>query len=157
VVSGTPYSDLIEWWGRNDLTPLVQSIAGKEMGKKTEHIRVLKESGGYGDDEVIMIGDGGGDLKAAHTNNALFYPTPAGREVEAWENAQEAFEAFLRGDYRGEMEERKVAEFEGVLLEAGPWEQEGYDAQQEYRKLQSKRIETYEMLHPQGRLFILED
>ncbi|MFO8006166.1 MAG: HAD hydrolase-like protein [Candidatus Brocadiia bacterium] len=152
VVSGTPYSDLAAWWQGRGLARYVQSIAGKEMGKKTEHIRLLKEHGGYGDDQVIMIGDGGGDLKAARANNAMFYPTPAGRELAAWENAREAFQAFFDGQYRGELEDELVEQFENALLDEAPWEQDDYDAREEYRRLLPKRIETYEMLHPNGRL-----
>lgn len=156
VVSATPYSDLAQWWTRTELAPYVQAIAGKEMGKKADHIRLLKEAGGYGDDEVIMVGDGGGDLKAARANGVLFYPTPAGAEQSAWENARDAFDAFFAGRYRGELEDEKVAEFQGVLLDKGPWETDGYDAREEYLRLQAKRIETYEQLHPQGKLFVLD-
>jgi len=157
VVSATPYADLANWWTRTDLARHVQAIAGKEMGKKADHIRLLMEAGGYEADHVIMVGDGGGDLKAARANGALFYPTPAGKEQEAWQNAKEAFEAFFAGSYRGELEDARVAEFENILLEKGPWELEGYDARAEYRKLQPKRIDTYRQLHPQGKLFVLED
>jgi len=155
VVSGTPYSDLIEWWSGQGLAGHLQAIAGKEMGKKTEHIRLLKEAGGYADDRVIMVGDGGGDLKAARANGVLFYPTPAGKEQEAWANAPDAFDAFFSGNYRGAMEDEKVAEFEDILQAQGPWQQEGYDARAEYLKLQDKRIETYAQLHPGGELLTL--
>jgi len=157
VVSGTPYSDLDAWWGSNDLARCVQSIAGKEMGKKTEHIRLIKEAGGYEDDHVIMIGDGGGDLKAARANDALFYPVIAGREQEAWDGAREAFDAFFAGAYRGELEDGLVSQFEGALLDEGPWQKPGYNAREEYLKLQEKRVRTYELLHPGGRLLALED
>jgi hypothetical protein len=55
------------------------------------------------------------------------------------------------------MEEAKVDEFENILLEKGPWELEGYDAEAEYRKLQQKRLDTYAALHPNGKLFTLDD
>ena len=155
IVSATPYSDLSEWWTRTELAQYVQGIAGKEMGKKKEHIATLMEAGGYGPDQVIMVGDGGGDLKAARGNGAMFYPTPAGREQYAWENARDAFGAFFEGRYRGAMEDEKVAEFEGILLPKGPWELDGYDATEEYGKLLPKRKDTYEQLHPQGKLFTL--
>ena len=157
VVSATPYSDLAEWWTRTGLAEFVQAITGKEMGKKAEHIGLLKAAGGYADDEVLMVGDGGGDLRAARANNVLFYPTPAGREQQAWQHARQAFEAFFDGGYRGAMEDRLVAEFEDILLEQGPWELDGYDAREEYRKLQDKRIATYRQLHPQGELLVLEE
>jgi len=156
VVSATPYEDLAAWWTQTGLSRYVQAIAGKEMGKKTEHIRLLMEAGGYDPDQVIMLGDGGGDLKAARANEALFYPVVAGREEEAWAKAPEAFNAFFAGNYRGEMEDRLVAEFEDALLDTAPWERDGYDARKEYARLQQKRIDTYAQLHPQGRLFTLD-
>lgn len=156
VVSATPYGDLAAWWTQTGLSEHVQAIAGKEMGKKGDHIRMLMEAGGYSPDQVIMVGDGGGDLKAAQANKALFYPVVAGREEDAWKNARRAFDAFFAGRYRGKMEDRLVAEFEGALVQKGPWEQVGYDARAEYRKLQQKRIDTYRQLHPQGKLFTLD-
>jgi len=157
VVSSTPYSDLVAWWGNTGLDRYVQSVAGKEMGKKSEHIRVMMESGGYQPDEVMMIGDGGGDLEAARANDALFYPICAGREPEAWDNMRGAFEEFFAGDYRGEMEDELIQEFHDALKAEGPWEKPGYDAREEYLKLQQKRIDTYELLHPNGKLFVLDD
>jgi phosphoglycolate phosphatase-like HAD superfamily hydrolase len=156
VVSATPYEDLAAWWTQTGLSRHVQAIAGKEMGKKNDHIRLLMEAGGYLPDQVIMLGDGGGDLKAARANKALFYPVVAGREEQAWANAREAFDAFFAGGYRGKMEDGLVAEFEGALLDKGPWEQPGYDACAEYRRLQQKRIDTYKQLHPQGNLLTLD-
>jgi phosphoglycolate phosphatase-like HAD superfamily hydrolase len=155
VVSATPYSDLADWWTRTGLARHVQAIAGKEMGKKDDHIRLLKQAGGYADDRVIMVGDGGGDLKAARVNKALFYPTVPGKEQEAWAGAQEAFGAFFAGRYRGAMEDRLVADFDAALLKEGPWQKPGYDPREEYRKLQDKRVATYRQLHPQGKLLVL--
>jgi soluble P-type ATPase len=155
VVSATPYGDLADWWTRTDLAQYVQAIAGKEMGKKADHIRLIKEAGGYADDNVIMVGDGGGDLTAARANNALFYPTPPGMEERAWMAAPDVFDAFFAGRYRGATEDAKVAEFEAALLDQGPWQRDGYDARAEYKKLQEKRIMTYRQLHPQGKLLVL--
>jgi len=155
VVSATPYCDLIEWWRGQDLTQHLHAIAGKEMGKKADHIRLLMESGGYAAEQVIMVGDGGGDLKAARANGAAFLPTPAGRETEAWRDARETFAAFMAGEYCGAAEDALVAEFEDILQAEGPWQKPGYDAAAEYARLQNKRAETYKVLHPKGRLFIL--
>lgn len=156
VVSATPYRDLAQWWHNAGLDRHVQAIAGKEMGKKAEHIRIAREQGGYADDHVIMGGDGGGDLKAAKANDALFFPTPAGKEVETWASAREAFDAFFAGTYQGDVEDARIAEFKGILKEHGPWECTGYNARQEYMKLQQKRIDTYKELHPNGKLLVIE-
>lgn len=156
VVSGTPYSDLAEWWVRNNLAQYAQAIASKEMGKKDEHIRIVKESGGYGDDHIIMCGDGGGDLKAVKKNNGLFFPTPPGKEVDAWSNAMEVFNAFFDGAYRGsELEKRKLEEFDNALLTKAPWEECDYEHIEAYRKNQQLRISLRDRYHPEGKLLIL--
>ena len=152
VVSATPYSDLSRWWTRTGLAEYDEMEGIAWAWQKAEHIRLLKEAGGYADDQVIMIGDGGGDLKAARANAAMFYPTPAGKEQEAWANARDAFDAFFAGSYRGALEDEKVAEFENILLEQGPWQQPGYSARDAYLELQDKRIATYKELHPNGKL-----
>jgi len=155
VVSATPYCDLTEWWSGQDLTQHLQAIAGKEMGKKADHIRLLMESGGYAPEQVIMVGDGGGDLKAARANGVAFLPTPAGAEVQAWQDARETFATFMAAKYRGAVEDARVAQFDDILQADGPWQKPGYDARTEYARLQDKRVETYKALHPTGRLFTL--
>ena len=105
VVSATPYEDLAAWWERSGLAAHVQAIAAKEMGTKADHIRMMIEAGGYIPDHVIMVGDGGGDLRAARANGVLFYPTPPGREAQAWFGARECFEAFIAGRYAGAMQD----------------------------------------------------
>ncbi|OQY37956.1 hypothetical protein B6228_05240 [Candidatus Atribacteria bacterium 4572_76] len=80
IVSKTPYADLANYWKAQGIDKYVQVIAGQEMGSKGHHIEIAKKAGKYEDDQVMMIGDGGGDLKAVKENNGLFYPTPPGQE-----------------------------------------------------------------------------
>ena len=79
IVSKTPYADLANYWKAQGIDKYVQVIAGQEMGSKGHHIEIAKKAGKYEDDQVMMIGDGGGDLKAVKENNGLFYPTPPGQ------------------------------------------------------------------------------
>ena len=55
----TPDEDLAAWWTQTGLSEHVQAIAGKEMGKKGDHIRMLTTAGGYSADQVIMVGNDG--------------------------------------------------------------------------------------------------
>ncbi len=59
-------------------------IAGQEMGKKADHLR-LAAAGKYPADHVLMIGDAPGDLKAARANGFLFFPVNPGAEDASWQ------------------------------------------------------------------------
>lgn len=156
VVSGTPYSDLSQWWSNQDLTKYIRAIASKEMGKKDEHIRIIKHVGGYEDCKVIMCGDGGGDLKAVRNNDGLFFPAPAGRETAAWQDAPRVFEAFFAGAYRGsQLEKQKLDEFDNALLNTAPWEEPGYKHVEAYRKHQPLRVSLRDRYLPDGKLVVL--
>ena len=155
VVSQTPYDDLVNYWTAQKIGGHVRLIAGQEMGSKTRHIELAKKAGGYADDAVLMLGDGDGDLKAVQKNDGLFYPIPAGKENEAWRRFPERFEAFLKGGYRGRLEETLIEEFSAVLRKTPPWEQPGYDHAAAYREKQEIRKALYAELNPGGRLLLL--
>jgi len=155
VVSQTPYDDLVNYWTAWGIEKFVCAIAGQEMGTKAHHIEVAKKAGGYADDEVLMIGDGDGDLKAVKKNNGLFYPIPTGREEEAWRLFPERFALVREKKYRGGVEDRLIGEFSEVLLKTPPWEKKGYDHTASYRQKQEIRRALYRQLNPDGKLLIL--
>ena len=165
IVSKTPYEDICNWLERHDLVQYVTAVAGKEQGGKDEHIcmamggefdaqakKVTKQGNKYPSEKVIMGGDGGGDLKAAKKNDAFFYPTPPGREEEAWLRAvDDVFAPFFRGEYAGR-EADHIEVFENAMLPRGPWEEPGYDHRAAFLRLQEKRKQLYRQLKPGGRL-----
>lgn len=155
IVSKTPYTDLANYWEDQGIAQYVQIIAGQEMGSKGHHIEVAKEAGKYKEDQVLMIGDGGGDLKAVKENNGLFYPTPAGQEQEAWNNFPEAFQRFIERKYKGEFEDKLLKVFNEALLTSPSWQEDGYDHVRSYREKQEIRKALYSKLNPQGRLLVL--
>jgi len=155
VVSQTPYDDLVNYWTAQGIDRYVCAIAGQEMGTKAHHIETAKKAAGYADDEVLMIGDGDGDLKAVKKNNGLFYPIPTGREEEAWRALPDCFRLFTEGKYRGEVEDRLIRDFSEALLKTPPWEEAGYDHVASYRQKQEVRRALYRQLNPGGRLLIL--
>ncbi|MDO9555916.1 MAG: HAD family hydrolase [Atribacterota bacterium] len=155
IVSKTPYTDLANYWEAQGIAKCVQIIAGQEMGSKGHHIEVAKKVSQYEDDQVLMIGDGGGDLKAVKINKGLFYPTPPGQEQEAWDNFPDAFQRFMKREYKGKFEDKLLEAFNKALLTSPPWQENGYDHTSSYREKQEIRKALYDKFNSQGRLLIL--
>ena len=155
VVSKTPYDDLANYWESQDIAQYVQMIAGQEMGSKGHHIEVAKKAGHYQDDQVLMLGDGNGDLKAVKSNNGLFYPVAPGIEQKCWNRFPEALERFFKLNYRGEFENKFIKEFEEILLTTPPWEDSDYNHISSYKEKQEIRKGLYQRFNPEGRLLVL--
>lgn len=119
--SQTPVEALVREWGEHGLSRYVSVIAGQELGTKGEHI-ALASRGKYKSEDILMVGDALGDLKAARENNALFYPINPGHEETSWERfCREAYERFVTHSYAGEYEDAMIAEFKALLPETPPW------------------------------------
>jgi phosphoglycolate phosphatase-like HAD superfamily hydrolase len=122
VVSGTPGEALAREWEEHDIAKYVEVIAGQEMGKKSEHL-AFATKGKYEPNNIIMIGDAPGDMKAAKANDALFYPINPGDEEKSWQRFHdEAYDKFINGQYAGSYEQKVIAEFDEYLPETPPWE-----------------------------------
>jgi phosphoglycolate phosphatase-like HAD superfamily hydrolase len=121
VVSATPAEALRREWEEHGIDRHVVLIAGQELGKKEEQLG-LTASGKYKPGHILMVGDALGDLKAARTAGALFYPILPGKEDESWKLFHdEICEEFLAGKYSEQHEALHLAEFEKVLPKAAPW------------------------------------
>ncbi len=157
VVSQTPYEALDREWRQHNLDGYVAAIAGQEMGKKEEHIRIAAQKR-YPSDKILMIGDAPGDKKAADANGALFYPIIPGRETESWKKlAKEALLKFFGGTFVGDYQEAIIAEFDQALPSRPPWQEPGYSHQVSYKERQPLRKAMYERFDPQGRLLTMEE
>lgn len=123
VVSLTPREALEHEWEFHGLRDKVDAIAGQEAGTKTEQLRVAMDPGGYPPDQVLVIGDAPGDLRAAREVGACFYPILSGQEERCWRRlVEEDIGRFFSGTYRGASEDARVAEFETLLNAPAPWE-----------------------------------
>ena len=121
VVSQTPEEALVKEWREQKIDSYIQVIAGQELGKKSDHLR-LAAIGKYEPSKILMIGDAPGDHKAAKEVGACFYPINPGREEESWERFhQEAYPKFLNSQYLGEYETDCISEFDSLLPERLPW------------------------------------
>jgi phosphoglycolate phosphatase-like HAD superfamily hydrolase len=127
VVSQTPSEALVREWAEQKIDGYVSLIAGQELGTKGEHLAATAGSpddGGYEENRVLMIGDAPGDMTAAESVGALFYPVLPGDEQASWHRfAQEALERFFNGTYAGSYQDELVQEFRAVLPSDPPWEQ----------------------------------
>jgi phosphoglycolate phosphatase-like HAD superfamily hydrolase len=121
VVSATPVPALTREWKEHNIDGFVRVIAGQEMGKKAQHLKMAAK-GKYADDHILMIGDAPGDLNAAKANNALFYPINPGAEEASWQRFyEEAVDKFLSETYAGDYEAKVIAEFQSYLPDTPPW------------------------------------
>jgi phosphoglycolate phosphatase-like HAD superfamily hydrolase len=157
VVSQTPYEALDREWKEHGLDGHVDAIAGQEMGKKADHIRIAAQKR-YPPDKMLMIGDAPGDKKAADANGALFYPIIPGRETQSWKKlSEEALTKFFEGAFAGGYQAHLLAEFNRALPSEPPWQAINYDHRASYRQRESLRKALYERFDPQGRLLIMGD
>lgn len=123
VVSATPVEALVREWQEHDIDQYVRVIAGQEMGTKSEHLKMAAQ-GKYAPNHTLMIGDALGDLKAARSIGALFFPINPGEEDASWQLFyEEAADKFLNEEYEGEYEAKLIVEFEKHLPETPPWKQ----------------------------------
>jgi phosphoglycolate phosphatase-like HAD superfamily hydrolase len=121
VVSATPTEALIREWQEHDIARYARIIAGQELGTKEVHLS-LAAQGKYAQDHILMMGDAPGDMKAARSINALFFPINPGHEEQSWELFyNEGLDKFLNGEYAGEYEKKLIVEFEKVLPDLPPW------------------------------------
>jgi len=121
VVSQTPYEALAREWEEHGIDCYVRTIAGQELGTKTEHI-AMAAKGKYPDNKILMIGDAPGDYKAARENGALFFPVVPGHENRSWKLFfEEALDKFLKGDYEGRYQAQLISEFEKSLPDKPVW------------------------------------
>ena len=121
VVSATPYEALQREWEEHDIAKYTRMICGQEQGTKKEHLQYCA-SGKYPADNILMMGDALGDMKAAKANNALFFPINPGDETASWKRFfEESLGVFLAGKYRGAYEDSLVAEFRKYLPSTPPW------------------------------------
>lgn len=122
VVSATPCAALEKEWAEHDLAQYVRVIGGQEMGKKGQMLE-MAAAGRYPADRILMIGDAPGDMRAARSVDALFYPILPGNEEVSWQRFHdEALDRFFAGTYAGAYEAALIEEFDRYLPEKPPWE-----------------------------------
>jgi len=115
VVSSASGRGLDKDWSFSELTRYTALLAGQEAGSKSNQLR-MGAGGKYPPDKILMIGDAPGDLEAARSIDALFFPVIPGREEASWLRLREEGSAhFFAGSFKGEYEDALIREFMAVL------------------------------------------
>jgi len=111
VVSSASGRGLDKDWSFSGLTRYTALIAGQEAGSKSNQLRT-GAGGKYPTDKILMIGDAPGDLEAARSINALFFPVIPGKEEASWLRLREEGSVrFFAGTFKGEYEDALIREF----------------------------------------------
>lgn len=111
VVSQTPEETLIREWSHHGIETLPRVIAGQELGRKAEQLK-LASDGRYAKDRILLIGDAPGDLEAAREAGVCFYPIQPGEEEKSWTRFNdEIYDLFRAGRYRGLFENCFIERF----------------------------------------------
>jgi phosphoglycolate phosphatase-like HAD superfamily hydrolase len=111
VISSASGAGLAQDWKRAGLSAYTALIAGQEAGGKKEQLS-LAASKKYPADKILMIGDAPGDLEAAESIGAAFYPIIPKDENESWQLLRkEACAKFTNGTYRGQYENALIQTF----------------------------------------------
>ena len=111
IVSSANEKAVLDEWSHNGLLENVDIVLTQNIGSKAYCISKLIEKG-YDRTKVLMVGDALGDLKAAESNEVLYYPIMDKKEKDSWERfTKEALEKFIGDLYIGEYQEKVINEF----------------------------------------------
>ena len=115
IVSSANEKAVLDEWNKHGLLENVDIVLTQNIGSKSYCINKLIAKG-YSRNNVLMVGDALGDLKAAEENEALSYPIMVRKEKESWIRfSKEALERFTSNSYYGEYQEKVIAEFKENL------------------------------------------
>lgn len=109
VVSSANRDAVEEEWKRLGLLESVDLVLCQDAGTKIHCIADLKKKG-YGEKNVLMVGDAPGDRVAAELNGVFFYPILVRHEAESWHEFPNAARLMRDGEYE-EYGQRKGIEF----------------------------------------------
>ncbi|MDR2172017.1 MAG: HAD hydrolase-like protein [Planctomycetaceae bacterium] len=123
VVSATPQEALEREWKNQNIDKYVAAIYGQEAGTKRESLAKSIKTGNFNPNNVLMIGDAPGDLKAAQAVNALFFPINPGAEEESWRQLfNEGIDNFFNNAFAGEYQTQLINKFNSYLPTIPSWE-----------------------------------
>ena len=115
IVSSANEKAVLDEWSHNGLLENVDIVLTQNIGSKAYCISKLIEKG-YNRRNVLMVGDSLGDLKAAESNEVLYYPIMVKKEKESWNRfTREALKKFVDNSYIGEYQEKVINEFKSNL------------------------------------------
>jgi phosphoglycolate phosphatase-like HAD superfamily hydrolase len=140
VVSQSVGSLLHSQWEQSGLHRHVDRIHGQEDGSKANLLKRYVRDGGFSG-QMLVIGDAPGDLEAAQTMGAAFFPILPRHENESWERlAYEAWPIFATGNYTNDYQSRLVNSFFQCLSDARRDDQEQQKLPKQVNRASLKKI-----------------
>lgn len=120
IVSSAAAKGLRDDWENGGLLEYVTCLCGQEAGSKKEQLKAAAD-GRYDKDKILMLGDAVGDMEAADSIGALFYPIMPKSENDCWVNLEkEGLLKFFEGSFKGAYEEELRQKFDACLPEYSP-------------------------------------
>ncbi len=117
VLTAGPSGAIARDWQEAGILHHVASIAGQERGPKGPSLLAAME-GRYAPERVLVVGDAPGDLEAARSAGAFFYPIVPGREEESWASFASGYlGAFMAGSAPA----APIAAFFDAMPLSPPW------------------------------------
>ena len=121
VISNTPLDTLNREWAENKIHSDIEYIGGQETGNKTEMLTAATKNK-YENNNILIIGDSPGDLKAAKNINAHFFPIIPLNENDSWEFfLQKGYQFFLNGNFSRKFQISQINKFESILAKKPSW------------------------------------
>lgn len=115
IVSSANEKAVLDEWSQHGLLESVDIVLTQNIGSKAYCINKLIEKG-YSRNNVLMVGDALGDLKAAEENEVLYYPIMVRKEKESWNRfTKEVLNKFTNNLFIGEYQEKVINEFKSNL------------------------------------------
>lgn len=112
IVSSANNEAIQDEWSKFELIKYVDYVMGQSQGTKKDCIQFLINKG-YKPNDIIMVGDSPGDIKAAKDNGVLMYPILVNSESKSWKNFKDVvLNMFLNNKYN---DKKYIKEYEMVL------------------------------------------
>ena len=115
VISSASTKSLESDWKKDGLLDCVTQVYGQEFGNKKAQLKAAAE-GRYENSCKLMLGDAKGDLEAAQSAGAWFYPMIPGREPESWQLFYDKYlDLYLDGKFSDDIQNELLEKFNSAI------------------------------------------
>jgi phosphoglycolate phosphatase-like HAD superfamily hydrolase len=115
VISSASMQSLESDWKKDGLLDCVSKVYGQEFGNKKAQLKAATD-GKYENICKLMIGDAKGDLEAAVSAGAWFYPMIPGQENESWQLFYDKYlEIYLNGKFDNFVQNELLEKFNSAI------------------------------------------
>lgn len=115
VISSASMQSLESDWKKDGLLDYVANVYGQEFGNKKAQLKAAAD-GKYDNSCKLMIGDAKGDLEAAESAGAWFYPMIPGHEAESWQDFYDKYlDLYLDGRFDSSVQQELLEKFNAAV------------------------------------------